>query len=428
MTKIREHARGISEKRQRTTRRSLLLATLFVLPLIATLPAQAQTFSLFHKFTGGKAGDSPGGGVIRDARGSFYGVTQMGGSFNYGTVFELDRAGKETVLHSFTGEDGLWPSADLVRDGEGNLYGVTSDGGTAEGGKCQFGCGVVFRVDPTGKETVLHAFTGGADGGDPFTPLLLDKDLNLYGVTFSGGDLTCDTTRLGCGVVFKLNKTGKEIILHTFTGGRDGAGPSTLIRDASGDLYGSTGGGGDPNCNRGYGCGTVFKLNRTGEKTILYSFADEADGDDPQGLIRDATGNFFGVTWQGGDLSACGGYGCGTVFALDTAGQETVLFTFTGGTDGANPNSPLIRDVSGNLYGVTEDGGDLNCYANIGCGIVFKVDTAGNETVLHTFAGTDGEFVRGLIRDTTGNFYGTTYHGGNNKCVYGCGLVFKLTP
>jgi len=418
------HGQGFSGKRQRATRRGLLLATLFISTLIAAQSAQTPTFSLFHKFTGGMAGAYPAGGVIRDAQGNSYGVTQMGGSFNYGTVFMLSPTGKETVLHSFTGQDGLWPSAELIRDGEGNLYGVTSDGGTAEGGKCHFGCGVVFKVSTTGKETVLHAFTGGADGGNPITPLLMDKARNLYGVTFGAGDSSCTG---GCGVVFRLNNVGKETILYTFTGGTDGAGPSTLIRDASGNLYGSTRGGGDINCNRG-GCGTVFNLDKNGKKTILYSFTDEIDGVAPVGLIRDVTGNFFGVAWQGGDLSGCGGTGCGTVFKLDSSHKETVLYRFSGGIDGANPNPPLIRDAAGNLYGVTEDGGDLNCYGNIGCGTVFEVDTVGDESVLHTFTETDGQFARGLTRDATGHFYGTTYIGGSGNCLYGCGVVFNLTP
>lgn len=424
MTETSVHGQGSSGKRQRATRRELLLATLFILPLIAAQSAQSPTFSLFHKFSGGGAGNYPAGGVIRDTPGNFYGVTQMGGSFNYGTVFMLSPTGKETVLHSFTGQDGLWPSADLIRDDEGNLYGVTSDGGTAEGGKCQFGCGVVFKVDTTGKETILHAFTGGADGGNPITPLLLDKAGNLYGVTYGGGDPSCTG---GCGVVFRLNSVGKETILYTFTGGGDGVGPSTLLRDASGNLYGSTRGGGDINCNRG-GCGTVFKLDKIGKKTILYSFTDAVDGSVPTGLIRDVTGNFFGVAWQGGHLSGCGGYGCGTVFKLDSSRHETVLYTFTGGSDGANPNPALIRDASGNLYGVTEDGGALNCYGNIGCGTVFKVDAAGHETVLHTFTEIDGQFAIGLMRDAAGRFYGTTYIGGSSKCLYGCGVVFSLTP
>jgi uncharacterized repeat protein (TIGR03803 family) len=425
MTETSAHGQGFSGKPLRATRRKLLLATLLISPLIAAQSTQTLSFSLFHKFTGGRAGAYPAGGVIRDTQGNFYGVTQTGGSFNYGTVYMLDPTGKETMLHSFTGQDGLWPSADLIRDDEGNLYGVTSDGGTAEGGKCRFGCGVVFKVDTTGKETVLHAFTGASDGGNPITPLLLDKARNLYGVTLAGGDPSCPG---GCGVVFRLNSVGKETILYTFTGGADGAGPSTLMRDAAGNLYGSTGGGGDINCNRG-GCGTVFKLGRNGKKTILYTFTDAVDGSDPVGLIRDVTGNFFGVTWQGGELSGCGaGAGCGTVFKLDSSHQETVLYRFSGGTDGANPNPPLIRDAAGNLYGVTEDGGDLNCDSVGSCGTVFKVDTAGHETVLHTFNGTDGQFARGLMRDAAGRFYGTTYIGGNSNCLYGCGVVFSLTP
>jgi uncharacterized repeat protein (TIGR03803 family) len=426
MTRTSVLGHGSWGPRHRGLRLALLLATLFFFPLVGaqSSPTPTFSFSLFHRFSGGEAGTSPAGGVIRDRQGNFYGVTQQGGSFNYGTVFMLGLTGRETVLHSFNGQDGLWPSAALIRDGEGNLYGVTSNGGTSEGGKCRFGCGVVFKIDTSGKETLLHAFTGGVDGGNPIAPLLLDEAGDIYGVTYGGGDSSCTG---GCGVVFRLNKGGKETVLYTFTGGADGAGPSTLIRDASENLYGSTRGGGDINCNRG-GCGTIFKLDETGKKTILYTFTDLINGDAPNGLIRDVTGKFFGVTWQGGDLFGCGGTGCGTVFELDSSYRESVLYTFSGGSDGANPNPALIRDASGNLYGVTEDGGDLNCYGNIGCGTVFEVNTAGQETVLHTFTESDGQFPIGLMRDLHGDFYGTTYIGGSSKCLYGCGVVFKLTP
>jgi uncharacterized repeat protein (TIGR03803 family) len=228
--------------------------------------------------------------------------------------------------------------------------------------------------------------------------------------------------------LFKLDAGCKLSVLHNFHYKHGNSPQADLLRDASGNLYGSTRGGGDVNCNRGGGCGTVFKLDKTGKKTILYSFTDEVDGNIPDVLIRDNKGNFFGVAWQGGDLSGCGGTGCGTVFKLVSSHQETVLYRFSGGIDGANPNPALIRDASGNLYGVTEDGGDLNCYGNIGCGTVFEVDTAGNETVLHTFTESDGQFARGLMRDAAGRLYGTTYSGGSNKCLYGCGVVFSLTP
>jgi uncharacterized repeat protein (TIGR03803 family) len=149
----------IPEILRRATGYALFLPILLVLALVAIPSAAAQTFTVLHKFTGGWDGAGPGG-VIRDARGNLYGITGAGGSFNFGTVFEMDQSGKETVLHNFAGVDGLWPISRLIRDQAGDLYGTTPDGGTPEGGKCTHGCGTVFRVDKTGKQTVLHAFKG----------------------------------------------------------------------------------------------------------------------------------------------------------------------------------------------------------------------------------------------------------------------------
>jgi len=320
----------------------------------------------------------------------------------------------------------------LVRDNAGNLYGTTSTGGG-------HGFGVVFKLDTTGRETVLHSFTGGADGanpnfGDP--GLLRDVAGNLYGTTGAGGDLACrfvpalpsSLSFPGCGVVFKLGTTGKETVLHSFTGGADGADPATgLVRDAAGNLYGNTGAGGDLACGGGSGCGVVFKLDTTGKETVLHRFTGGADGAAPStaaGLVRDAAGNLYGNTFTGGHGTCPGG--CGVVFKLGTTGKETVLHSFTGGSDGAAPEAGLVRDNAGNLYGTTDSGGDLACGSGFGCGVVFKLDTTGKEIVLHKFTGgKDGAFPAGrLVRDSAGNLYGTTQSGG----AFFSGVVFKLTP
>ena len=195
-----------------------------------------------------------------------------------------------------------------------------------------------------------------------------------------------------------------------------------MTRSAAGNLYGTTFGGG------AYGNGTVFKVATNGDATTLYSFTGAADGAGPLGgLIRDRRGRLYGTTLRGGDQSVtCDGYvGCGTVFELTSQGKETVLYSFTGGADGANPAAGLIRDAAGNLYGTTQFGGASPC-SGLGCGTVFMVGKNGKVVVLHTFTGgADGSNPQaGLIRNRA-NLYGTTPIGG----AYNLGTLFKLnTP
>jgi uncharacterized repeat protein (TIGR03803 family) len=234
-------------------------------------------------------------------------------------------------LHSFWGGDGLDPSGSLLRDQTGTRYGAALVGGTPEGGGCIHGCGAVFKLDKTGKETVLYAFTGLADGEYPAGELARDESGNVYGITELGGDFSCDDG--GCGVAFKVDDNGKETVLHTFTGFKDG------------------------------------------------------DGEQPSGgLIRDRAGNLYGATVYGGTSTNCYEPGCGAAFKIDANGTETVLHSFAGAADGLFPDGPLIRDSDGNLYG-TARGGNSSCQ----CGVVFKLDTIGKETVLYTFKGSPDE-------------------------------------
>jgi len=383
--------------------------------LVATKSAQAQD------------AEQPWGGVARDAAGNLYGTATAGGKYGAGAVYELDKSGTETVLYSFkgTGGDGAVPSAGVVLDGAGNLYGTTNVGGN-NGCNAGNGCGTVFKLAPTKtgwKETVLYRFKGtGGDGGDPNDAgVVLDAAGNLYGATNGGGRGGCAQND-GCGTVYKvaLTKTGwKETVLHRFKGtGGDGFEPNSgVVLDGEGNLYGTTVYGGGSNY------GTVYELDKSGTETVLYSFKGTGgDGAYPNGsVIRDAAGNLYGTTIEGG------GYGNGTVFKLGKSGNETVLYRFTGGADGAQPVNSLVRDVKGNLYGSTFYGGDFACN-DLGCGVVFKVSTKGTETVLHTFtgkAGDDGAIpvcLPALILDAAGNLYGTTYLGSAN----GEGTVFKL--
>jgi uncharacterized repeat protein (TIGR03803 family) len=410
---------------------------ILLLAIAGTPLAQAQTYEVLYRFHGKADGGAPDAGVIRDAAGNLYGTTAQGGdlqcdqpqTLGCGVVFKLSPTRKETVLHTFTGgADGGFPEAGLLRDTAGNLYGTALSGGdlNCAAGYEEPGCGVVFKLDTAGKETVLYTFTGGAEGAFPDADVIRDAAGNLYGIASGGGDYNCFPRGGGCGVAFKLDTTGKETVLHTFTKG----GSSPVIQDAAGNLYGAAGSGDT------YGSGVVFKLStKTRKFTVLYKLiGGGADGSFLSSLVRDAEGNLYGTTAQGGDLNCFPPYGCGVAFKLDTAGKETVLHTFHGGADGGFPN-PVIRDVAGNLYGTTGIGGDLNCQAGNevpGCGVVFKLDTTGKETVLHTFTEKAGGIypTASLIRDTAGNLYGTTIEGGDLKCFppSGCGVVFKVTP
>jgi uncharacterized repeat protein (TIGR03803 family) len=397
MTEDVQDLRGMGMRRRAA---SGTLALVILLSLIVTTrPAQAQTFTVLYAFTGTPDGNNPLGGLVGDSAGNLYGTTWGGGRFEMGTVFELDATGKETVLHSFAGADGAGPFEGLMRDAAGNFYGTTVVGG-------HYDHGTVFKLNATGKYKVLHSFSG-ADGSDPITVLVRDAAGNLYGTTYRGGVFDH-------GTVFKLDATGKETVLHCFVGdGSDGVNPhGGLVRDATGNLYGTTFYGGPSYA------GTVFELSADGKYKVLHSFTDDgADGIEPSaGLIRDAAGNLYGTTRFGGTFNL------GTAFKLSAAGKFKVLHSF-GGADGANPYGNLILRA-GILYGTTYRGGVFDH------GTVFKLDATGKETVLHSFDYyLDGANPNaGLILDAAGNFYGTAYLGGPLGNDIGYGTVFKLTP
>jgi uncharacterized repeat protein (TIGR03803 family) len=269
-------------------------------------------------------------------------------------------------------------------------------------------------------EKVLYNFGNGADGKYPASGLIRDAAGNLYGTTVGG-------PHPPSGTVFELSPTQgggwTETVLYTFGGLPDGAEPwAGLIFDAAGNLYGTTSQGGN------YLYGTVFELMPNGSggwtETVLHSFGSGTDGYQPLNgsLMFDAAGNLYGTTQEGGTA------GGGTVFELTPNGSggwtETVLHSFGSGTDGRFPLAGLIFDAAGDLYGTTELGGNSNA------GTVFELTPNGGggwtETVLHRFGnGTDGaEPWAGLIFDARGNLYGTTFQGGN----YLGGTVFELTP
>jgi uncharacterized repeat protein (TIGR03803 family) len=387
----------------------------YTIALIATfvfsvaLHVHGQSESVLYSFSGGSDGASPYAGLVLDRNGNMYGTTVNGGgsaacSDGCGTVFKATRSGSERTLYSFGGNtDGAAPYGGLVFDNNGNLYGTTISGG--------FFGGTVFELNSEGVETPLYVFQSSINGGDgavPFQALTRDAQGNLYGTTDSGGNQCMPA---GCGTVFKIDSSGAETILYSFTGGADGGFPfSTLLRAANGDLYGTTVFGGS------YSQGTVFKSSAAGIETVLYSFRGKTmDGANPEGgLILDSKGNLVGTTSTGGLSNN------GTVFKLTPAGQETVLYSFQGGTDGSVPGAGVITDAKGNLYGTTYTGG-LS-----GLGTVFLLTPSGRERILHSFkGGTDGASpASALVRDSKGILYGTTNAGGAS----GLGTIFRVVP
>jgi len=409
---------------------TVALAVLLGLGSFLSQPAQAQTFTLLYTFPDYSGVDVHG--VVRDKSGNLYGTTKQGGTHNDGLVFKVGSSGNETTLYNFTWNngDGAYPYPGVIRDGADNLYGTTNTGGNQS--YCAgSGCGTVFKVDTTGAETVLYSFTGGSDGQYPFAGVIMDKAGNLYGTTYSGGNVNCQAP-LGCGTVFQLSPsqggTYTETVLHRFAGGaKDGAVPSngSLLRDSKGNLYGVTvfGGSGGTGCggNR-TGCGTVFRLSKSGMLKVLYSFVGgTTDGCFPIGaLAMSAKGDIYGTT------PLCGSSGDGIVWKLSKKRVETVLHSFCGGaSDGAVPWAGVILGAKGNLYGDTQKGG--GCQGT--CGTVFKLSESGTLTLLHSFDGLDdGDSPTSpLIRDAAGNLYGTT-EGGGPPNGQGYGTVWKITP
>jgi uncharacterized repeat protein (TIGR03803 family) len=293
--------------------------------------------TILYNFKGGADGANPFAGLIRGPGGNLFGATVEGGASNFGTIFQLSTAGKETVLHTFKGRDGSYPDASLLRDAAGNLFGTTVEGGSS-------GLGTVFELDATGKQTVLHSFTGGTDGRFSYVygSLVRDAVGNFYGTTLAGGPSDQ-------GIVFKVGTTGKETILYKFTGGADGGYPyAGLVIDGKGNLYGTTYLGGAS------GQGTVFALNRTGKEIVLHSFTGGADGGNPTARLLWLNGTLYGTTYYGGTSNS------GVVFKMGANHQEIVLHSFDYANDGGYPTARLLRDAAGNLYGTASAGGAYN--------------------------------------------------------------------
>jgi uncharacterized repeat protein (TIGR03803 family) len=402
------------------------------------------TGTILYTFTGfNRQGYYPNNDIALGPAGQIYGTTSYGGPTGLnGTVFELTPNGDQytqTTLYGFPFSDGNRPETGLVADASGNFFGTTLLGGGAD-------VGSVFKLQPSGKETLLYSFSGTSDNGNNSvfpSSLILDTAGNLYGAAEETG-----TRQYGS--ILELLPTAHgtytEKNLDNLSGVIDHP-LGNLIFDKSGNLYGTALDGG------ANGFGAVFELtpqaNGSFKQTVIYSFGGyPVDGAGPStGLIFDGMGNLYGTTAHGGPSSNCKGpllkpVGCGTVFELTpTAGgrwQEQMLHSFAGATsDGAIPAGNLIMDASGNLYGTTTEGGikSNGCSGGqgpAGCGMVFELSPGtGNwtETILYEFtnANGDGSYPEaGLVEDPAGNLYGTTLHGGTSSEGYG--TVYELAP
>jgi uncharacterized repeat protein (TIGR03803 family) len=405
--------------RQMKSYKSLIPVLLVLFLATITTPAPAQTFNVLYTFHG-----SDGGGPVTqltfDGKGNLYGTTSAGGSGNCtgpgcGTVFAINRFGKLLGSFSFNRADGWEPMAGVYRDSAGILWGTTVFGGNftdACGGSSGPGCGVVFKLTPQGKETAFK-LNGPPGPWGPEAQLVGDGVGNLYGTTYLGGG------RGDGGTAFKLDtRTGKGTLLHIFPPGSNPYAGMILL---NGNLYGTT---------FGLDVGTVYQMTTSGQVTTIATL----DGSTTGILATDAAGNLYGTTQDGGSNNC--DVGCGTVFKLSPNGNggwtNTTLYVFcqdSGCADGESPkDGPLAVDSAGNVYGTTIFGGTS------GDGVIFKLDVAGNETVLHNFTGgADGAFpFAGLAIDSAGNLYGTAEEGGNPNCPvdapYGCGVVYEITP
>lgn len=388
------------------------------LPVRHGIAAAQSNETVLYSFTGYSDGGDPAADLIADASGTLYGTSVLGGQSGCGVVFSLapkkSPPWAESVLYGFgCYSDGKNPYGGVTFDASGNLAGTTVSGGAGSCGS--YGCGVVFELASSG-ETVLHDFAGGNDGFGPGGGLTIDKTGSLYGTTPDGGASSE-------GVVYRVSRRGngwREVVIHAFTGGADGGVGSLgrLLADASGNLYGVTEEGGAG------GKGTVFELARRGGEgrwlfRTLYAFKGTPDAAAPYGgLIADSSGDLFGTTYYGGSVDS------GAVFELTRRGRgrysERVLYSFKGGSDGSNPTSTLVFGPSGDLYGTTSNGG-----GTCNCGVVFALGPrVGKDRVLHVFgSGNDGQYpYYGLLLGKKGVLYGTTAAGGAS----GEGTVFQI--
>ncbi|HKD83664.1 MAG TPA: choice-of-anchor tandem repeat GloVer-containing protein [Terriglobales bacterium] len=409
------------------------IVLLFALAITAVSGARAQTFSIIFNLP--LSANSPWGSLMMDQAGNIYGTTTLSNTES-GTAFKLKNSRGSWLFNpllTFTQPDGMTPYSGLTVGPGGALYGTTVDGGT-------FNAGTVYALRPPQtfcrsvtcpwSRTLVYSFGAGGDGAYPYLgSLIFDSAGNMYGSTIGGGSLNQ-------GTVFELSRSGggnwTEKVLYSFAGGSDGAAPASAITfDAAGNIHGTTENGGNSSCSSG--CGTVYKLTPSGSnwtETVIYRFSGVSDGNFPVGgIIFDAAGNMYGSTAQGGPNVG------GTIFELSPNGggwTYAQLYALTQGIFGpGGPTGNLVLNSSGALLGTTITDG-----AN-GVGNVFKLTHQGSTWTyadLHDFTAfddQDGEEPVGTpILDAGGNLYGTTLGGGSQGCSFEvqCGTVWKVTP
>jgi uncharacterized repeat protein (TIGR03803 family) len=444
MKNTRQHRNWISRMYLPAASAALALAALLVPAAVTTQSAEAQTLTTLASFDGTN-GANPQAPLVQATNGNLYGTALNGGSSTNGTdgtVFMFTPSGTLTALYSFCLQsgcpDGYHPYAGLVQATNGNFYGTTEDGG----GNC---CGTVFKINPSGSLATLDSF-GEEDGSGPYPTAGLVQATNgyLYGTTVGGGVY-------GAGTVFRMTPSGTLTTIYSFcplpppgcsstdslaNGSMPAAG---LVQATNGELYGTTSGGGTNPGGGAYGPGTVFKITPSGALTTLYSFCSKSnsqnsclDGYSPVATLVQATnGDFYGTTMAGGPNNS------GTVFKITPSGKLTTLYSFCSqsacadGAQGGFAAPALIQATDGNLYGTAPYGGATGGGAStLGFGTVFKITPSGELTTLYTFCiqsgcQDGGRPFGGLVQDTNGSFYGTTYMGGTNSP--GDGTVFSLS-
>ena len=388
------------------------------------------SITILHNFFDGTTandGAKPAAGLVQGTDGNFYGTTYQGGSTGDGTVFQMTPSGTVTILHSFhdgtvTG-DGAYPTAGLVQGKDGNFYGTTSQYGT------NF-AGVLFKVTPTGAETILYQFGGPMVNNTtppavPLGGLILATDGNFYGTTSQGGGSNGTTAG---GTIYRLTPAGMVTTVHSFSTTAAGTYPECTLAQVGASLYGTCMFGG------AFNQGTAFKMTMTGVVTALHSFGDSAvanDGAYPvAGLLPASDGNLYGTTPNGGVSQ-------GTLFRLTPAGAETILHIFGDGTvahDGTAPLAALIQGRDGNVYGTASTGGyptdGLSFYQFTHAGTIFKWSPATGYSTFYAFEMPanvnegSGPLASRLVLGKDGNFYGSTQSGGTANL----GTLYRSTP
>jgi uncharacterized repeat protein (TIGR03803 family) len=374
------------------TSAALILTTLMLMVAAATRVATAQTYTDLFNFAGYN-GSFPVGTLAQGREGDLYGTAPEGGKNGYecghyvgcGVVFRVSPSGKSKVLYKFDGVDGRSPYSGLTLGTDGTFYGTTTWGGTN-------GYGIIFKITHSGGLTTLHTFTGGTDGAYPYASPIQGADDNFYGTTNSG-------------TAYKITPSGVFTSLASIPSGS----AAPLLQAIDGNFYGTTGGGGK------YNQGTVFEITPKGIVKIVYNFGGKR-GFGPGPLTLGNDGNLYGTTYEGGSTNQ------GVVFKLTPQGAITVLHNFR------DPNYPndgyygtgalqggLVQATDGNFYGATYRGGTL------GYGVIFQITQAGVYSIPYNFDGTHGGVGMGLVQHTNGKIYGLVGGGTNNK-----GVVYSL--